>query len=64
MSVNMVTSISEERLCTRKKTNNSSSVMFFTRFPNTIIVFVLSVLIKKNLKRKFDALNQFKREYK
>lgn len=59
MSVNMVTSISEERLCTRKKHNSS-----FTRFPNKTIVFVLSVLIKKNMKRKFDALNQFKHEYK
>lgn len=59
MSVNMVTSISEERLCTRKKTQ-----LELYEIPEQNYSVCSKCFDKKNMKRKFDALNQFKHEYK
>lgn len=59
MSVNMVTSISEERLCTRKKTQ-----LELYEIPEQNYSVCSKCFDKKNMKRKFDALNQFKLEYK
>lgn len=59
MSVNMVTSISEERLCTRKKTQ-----LKLYEIPEQNYSVCSKCFDKKKTEEEIDALNQFKHEYK